>query len=559
MRPCLFSVLLVFFLLFRGDSSPVLAQGSCSGSISDPHAQIIDFGAGPNPGPALPANATAYEFGPLGVGNYQMTNTTGLNGSLWHVNPDYTFNDIDGYMLIFDGDVSRDNVLTWIFDNLCPSSRYEFSMEVANVVRPSACGGNSVEPSLQVNAFDANTGIVIEFASIMLPTTETLSWRRLQFSFDLPNTTTAVEIRVTSNAGVGCGNDFAIDELRMLRCNYRITRDLDLCDFGGVYSIGNSTYTTEGTFFDTLYNRTNCNDTVITTNLVIGDPEDLPLDTLYYCPEVGVEVGGVTYFSDQIVTDTVFGEPCLTLQDLQLLTLDDVVVQQELNICPGDVVQVGNSIYTSAGVYLDSLLSESGCDSLVETTITQEALQAQLFANGQLVATGGTGIPAEVQLVLGDSLQLEVRSSGFGIPEYNWTATDQLSCSNCPIQTFRASRSESLSVTVSNPMLSCSQQIALNVEVLPCEAVYIPNAFSPNLDGVNDRFRIFPQDCVAAITAFVVFDRWGGQMYGSTDAGGWDGTAREKAAPAGVYFYLVEMELVDGQQIQRTGTVQLIR
>lgn len=537
----------------------LIAQATCSGSIDDSTAQIETFGFGPNFGPELPSGATAYTYGSLGAGNYVVTNSTGLNGNLWHSDPDFTPGDFNGYMLLFDGDVNTENVLSWTFDNLCPNSRYEFSLEAANVVRPNACGGNSVLPNILLNAFDAKTGMILEFGSFMLPVTDTLSWRQLQFSFDLPSNTTSVEVRVMNTAGGGCGNDFAIDELRMLRCNYRITQDLDLCDFGGAYSIGNSTYTTAGTYFDTLYSASTCNDTVYTTNLTIGDPLTFALDTLYYCPEVGIEVGGVTYFSDSIVIDTIFPDPCLSIQEYQLLRLDEVVVQQASNLCPGESLQVGSSIYTSAGVYLDTLISSSGCDSLVATTLTQEAVGLQLYANGQLIANGNTGIPAEVQLILGDSLQLEVRSNGFGIPSYSWTASDQLSCPNCPLQTLRAIRSEQLSVSVSDPRQSCSQQLDFILEVLPCEPIYIPNAFSPNLDGVNDRFQIFPQDCVSNIEAFVVFDRWGGQVYGSTEARGWDGNTRGKAAVAGVYFYLVVLELANGEKLERSGAVQLLR
>ena len=65
---------------------------------------------------------------------------------------------------------------------------------------------------------------------------------------------------------------------------------------------------------------------------------------------------------------------------------------------------------------------------------------------------------------------------------------------------------------------------------------YTPNAFTPNDDGINDVF--FPVNNVVDLETYElsIFDRWGGQIYQSTDpAEGWDGTSGSGPMPAGVY------------------------
>lgn len=102
----------------------------------------------------------------------------------------------------------------------------------------------------------------------------------------------------------------------------------------------------------------------------------------------------------------------------------------------------------------------------------------------------------------------------------------------------------------------------VNVTVISCCEVYIPNAFSPNGDGVNDRFRVFTgnEGCVP-LTDFElsVFDRWGGVVYVGDDRSGWDGTV-QKGRPANPGAYVYVLAYFDGvQQVRRPGSVQLIR
>lgn len=96
--------------------------------------------------------------------------------------------------------------------------------------------------------------------------------------------------------------------------------------------------------------------------------------------------------------------------------------------------------------------------------------------------------------------------------------------------------------------------------------VYVPNAFSPNNDGVNDRFQIFSNDeSVALIQSYLIFDRWGELIYESRDffptdvSLFWDGAFRGRPVSVGVYTYLIEVEYEDGVIELLKGDVLLLR
>jgi gliding motility-associated-like protein len=93
----------------------------------------------------------------------------------------------------------------------------------------------------------------------------------------------------------------------------------------------------------------------------------------------------------------------------------------------------------------------------------------------------------------------------------------------------------------------------------PAELVVIPNAFSPNGDKLNDTFK--PK--LRGISSFQleVFNTWGEILFhtSSQESDGWDGTYKGQLAPAGNFLYQITYTTLDGQSINRTGGITLIR
>jgi trimeric autotransporter adhesin len=90
------------------------------------------------------------------------------------------------------------------------------------------------------------------------------------------------------------------------------------------------------------------------------------------------------------------------------------------------------------------------------------------------------------------------------------------------------------------------------------DEVYIPNSFTPNGDGRNDQFRIYSNAIRSMRMA--VFNQWGQKIYESSDQlPGWDGTYKGKIQPSGVYMYVADIILTNGQKVLRKGAINLIR
>ena len=89
--------------------------------------------------------------------------------------------------------------------------------------------------------------------------------------------------------------------------------------------------------------------------------------------------------------------------------------------------------------------------------------------------------------------------------------------------------------------------------------MYIPSAFTPNGDGVNDRFKIRYTQFIQDFQLFI-FDRKGKEVFETKDAAkGWDGTKDGKQAEAGTYIWKITITDRLGKQSVNKGSVVLIR
>ena len=121
-----------------------------------------------------------------------------------------------------------------------------------------------------------------------------------------------------------------------------------------------------------------------------------------------------------------------------------------------------------------------------------------------------------------------------------------------PVITADVSRTYTLTVT---DVRGCVSSDEVNVIVSP--EITIPNAFTPNGDGVNDQWNI--RGLVAYQQATVdVFDRNGQKIFHSVGYGNpWDGTYKGQQVPYGVYYYIIDPKLTGLQVL--SGSVTVIR
>lgn len=105
------------------------------------------------------------------------------------------------------------------------------------------------------------------------------------------------------------------------------------------------------------------------------------------------------------------------------------------------------------------------------------------------------------------------------------------------------------------PELISTIMVSISTSILE-----MPNAFSPNGDGVNDIYKA--KDTHKSIVEFkaYIFNRWGQKLYEWSDIdGGWDGTYHGSPVKAGVYFVLVKAKGADGTEYNIKRDVNLLR
>jgi gliding motility-associated-like protein len=114
-----------------------------------------------------------------------------------------------------------------------------------------------------------------------------------------------------------------------------------------------------------------------------------------------------------------------------------------------------------------------------------------------------------------------------------------------------------LRLTVTNKN-NCISRDSLDITVVQALKDIMPNAFSPNTDGLNEGFGL-PD--IFEIQEFYVYDRWGGIVFkGNASNPRWDGNIGGVAAPAGSYSYSIVATLKGGTQaMQYSGKVSLIK
>lgn len=90
--------------------------------------------------------------------------------------------------------------------------------------------------------------------------------------------------------------------------------------------------------------------------------------------------------------------------------------------------------------------------------------------------------------------------------------------------------------------------------------IYVPNAFTPNGDAINDVFLPVIGFIKPGTYLFTVFDRTGTPIFNTTNPSeGWDGKKKGRPCPEGVYMYLIQCKASNGDDSKISGTISLIR
>ena len=107
---------------------------------------------------------------------------------------------------------------------------------------------------------------------------------------------------------------------------------------------------------------------------------------------------------------------------------------------------------------------------------------------------------------------------------------------------------------------NCVDTASVLINVIPEVLIHVPNAFTPNDDGLNDIWLPVISNNGDAFYELLIYSRWGELIFRSNDPNvGWNGKHNGKTAAAGVYTYVISYTDYFNKKYQKTGTVTVVR
>ncbi|MFN5793948.1 MAG: gliding motility-associated C-terminal domain-containing protein, partial [Bacteroidota bacterium] len=202
----------------------------------------------------------------------------------------------------------------------------------------------------------------------------------------------------------------------------------------------------------------------------------------------------------------------------------------------------GNSVTgLAAGSYSVIVTDQNGCTASTQLNVSSTS------------ASGVSLVANDTFLELGDTVSLEV----LGANTYLWAPPEGLSCTNCPSVIASPLASTTYQVTgVDNS--GCGYLLNVKIEVeIDVNEIFVPDAFSPNSDGINDK--VFVRGSIREFS-FSVFNRWGEQVFRTQNQSvGWDGSFRGRELDAGVFVYYLSGTDAAGNSFNKKGNITLTK
>jgi len=141
---------------------------------------------------------------------------------------------------------------------------------------------------------------------------------------------------------------------------------------------------------------------------------------------------------------------------------------------------------------------------------------------------------------------------------YNWRPTIQLNSYTSRYVEFTAIDDVKYLIDISD-VHTCLTRDTMEILVLKKPGYYLPSAFTPNGDGLNDVARPYLVG-MKSLKSFSVFNRWGNLIYYTQKEGeGWDGKSKGVDQNTGVYIWALEYYDNSNTLIKQKGTITLIR
>jgi gliding motility-associated-like protein len=274
-------------------------------------------------------------------------------------------------------------------------------------------------------------------------------------------------------------------------------------------------------------------------------------------------------------TDTLISSGgCDSILLLELSVLPIIMTESSVRLCQGDYYIFGQDTLRISGDYRSTFRGQNGCDSIhtlrvafIEADVLTDTIaicQDAFFwpVNGISYSSSGT-YTARFENAIGcDSIHVLRLSL---LPTYRFEETVNTRRSyDWPVNGVRYGTSGIYFANFTSTQ-GCDSIYILNLNIKDKVGVYAPNAFTPNSDGINDRFTIYGDEDLLRIESLNIYDRWGNQLAEYKDLPpndpdfGWDGKKGSKALDPAVFIFTARLLLSEDEQMFIQGEVQLLR
>ncbi|MBI5913879.1 MAG: gliding motility-associated C-terminal domain-containing protein [Bacteroidetes bacterium] len=278
---------------------------------------------------------------------------------------------------------------------------------------------------------------------------------------------------------------------------------------------------------------------------------------------------GCTDSDEMTVTEDVTPSvPHITVSDVScfgdtdgFITIDSITGGQPPYLCSfnGSPFSAQKSFTNlSPGQHTIVVVDASGCETTLIFTVA-EPQEVTVDIEGNFEGN-------DPVVELGDPITLQIITT----PPFNlldtvvWSPADLVDCDTCQSNEVYLTLQTTFTVMVDKD--GCRDEDLITVFVKKNHPIYVPSAFSPNGDLINDFLLVYGGKEVVSIKSFLVFSRWGETVYeyynflpNNPDFGGWNGEHRgEKLNPA-VFTWFAEVEFIDGKVELFEGHVNLIK
>lgn len=340
---------------------------------------------------------------------------------------------------------------------------------------------------------------------------------------------------------------------------------------------------TEGSFKDVLSPGINSQDAFL-VKFTLPDPREVvvPCFTADSTKLTAADTTGSNYYwndgkigkriwvstSGIYVVNYVKADGCPTTDTL-LVTIYPMPVPDITNGCKNEgMVQLSVSnnnknvyqyrTYSQSGDLLSTVQSDHGIGlaNLSDGSYSVQILAGDCDTTFHFVITSYPdpviSVSDDTTIVAGRSVRLQAA----GASSYRWQPTQWLDNPASATPVSRPQQDITYTVTGYNTY-GC--KATADVRITLRESILIPNAFSPNGDGINDEFRIAEYG-FHKLAAFRVFNRFGEEVFYTVDPDqGWNGYYKNKPADLGTYYFYITLHSAVGEEKTFKGDLTLIR